>query len=101
MICPRAHLESFCMMNFRHLTWMLIAAFGLVFSTVQSHAQKRPDADEPGLVADDGYELAPERKKQVVYFRTTEAKGTIIVVTPERHLISCRATAAPSATAPA
>jgi lipoprotein-anchoring transpeptidase ErfK/SrfK len=74
------------MTNFRHLTWMLIAAFGLVFSTVQSHAQKRPDADEPGLVADDGYELEPEWKKQIVYFRTTEAPGTIIVVTAERHL---------------
>ena len=74
------------MTNFRHLSWMLIAAFGLVFSTTQSHAQKRPDADEPGLVADDGYELEPEWKKQVVYFRTTEAPGTIIVVTAERHL---------------
>jgi len=74
------------MTNFRHLTWMLIAAFGLVFSSTQSHAQKRPDADEPGLIADDGYELEPEWKKQVVYFRTTEAPGTIIVVTAERHL---------------
>ena len=74
------------MTGFRHLTWMLIAVFGLVFSTTQSHAQKRPDADEPGLVADDGYELEPEWQKQVVYFRTTEAPGTIIVVTAERHL---------------
>ena len=74
------------MTNFRHLTWMLIAAFGLVFSTVQSYAQKRPDADEPGLVADDRYELEPQFKKQVVYYRTNEAPGTIIVVTAERHL---------------
>ena len=74
------------MTKFRHLTWMLIAAFGLVFSSALSHAQNRPDADEPGLVADDGYELEPEWKKQVVYFRTTEAPGTIIVVTAERHL---------------
>jgi len=74
------------MTNFRHLTWMLIAAFGLVFSTMQSHAQKRPDADEPGLVADDGYELQPQFRKQVVYYRTNEAPGTIIVVTAERHL---------------
>jgi lipoprotein-anchoring transpeptidase ErfK/SrfK len=74
------------MTNFRHLTWMLIAAFGLVFSSTQSHAQKRPDADEPGLIADDGYELEPEWQKQVVYFRTTEAPGTLIVVTAERHL---------------
>ena len=74
------------MTNFRHLTLMLIAAFGFVFSTAQSHAQKRPDADEPGLVADDGYELQPQFKKQVVYYRTNEAPGTIIVVTAERHL---------------
>jgi lipoprotein-anchoring transpeptidase ErfK/SrfK len=74
------------MTGFRHLTWMLIAAFGLVFSSTHSHAQKRPDADEPGLVADDGYELEPEWQKQVVYFRSTEAPGTIIVVTAERHL---------------
>ena len=74
------------MTNYRHLTWMLIAAIGLVFSTVQSYAQKRPDADEPGLVADDRYELEPQFKKQVVYYRTNEAPGTIIVVTAERHL---------------
>jgi lipoprotein-anchoring transpeptidase ErfK/SrfK len=74
------------MTKFRHLTWMLIAAVGFVFAASQSHAQKRPDADEPGLVADDGYELEPEFKKQVVYYRTAEAPGTIIVATGERHL---------------
>ncbi len=74
------------MTTFRHLTWMLIAAFGLVFSSTKSHEKKRPDADEPGLVADDAYELEPEWQKQVVYFRSTEAPGTIIVVTAERHL---------------
>ena len=74
------------MTNFRHLTWMLIVAFGLVFASTQSHAQKRPDADEPGLIADDGYQLDPEFRKQAVYYRTTEAPGTIIVVTAERHL---------------
>jgi lipoprotein-anchoring transpeptidase ErfK/SrfK len=74
------------MTTFRHLTWMLIAAVGLVFSTSQSHAQKRPDADEPGLVADDSYELDPQFRKQVVYYRTSEAPGTIIVVTAERLL---------------
>jgi lipoprotein-anchoring transpeptidase ErfK/SrfK len=74
------------MTTFRHLTWMLIAAFGLVFTAAETHAQKRPDADEPGLVADDGYELEPEWQKQVVFYRTSEAPGTIIVVTAERHL---------------
>jgi lipoprotein-anchoring transpeptidase ErfK/SrfK len=78
--------ESFCMTKFRHLTWMLIAAVGFVLSTSQSHAQKRPDADEPGLVADEGYELDPEYRKQVVYYRSSEAPGTIIISTAERHL---------------
>jgi lipoprotein-anchoring transpeptidase ErfK/SrfK len=74
------------MTSFRHLIWMLIAAVGLVFSSTQSHAQKRPDADEPGLIADDRYELSPQFRKQTVYYRTSEAPGTIIVVTAERHL---------------
>jgi len=74
------------MTKFRHLTWMLIAAFGLVFSASQAHAQKRPDVDEPGLIADDSYELEPQFRKQVVYYRTSEAPGTIIVVTAERQL---------------
>ncbi|MCW5702372.1 MAG: L,D-transpeptidase [Bradyrhizobium sp.] len=74
------------MTNYRHLTWMLIAAVGLVFSSTQGHAQKRPDADEPGLIADDAYELEPQFRKQVVYYRTNQPPGTIIVVTAERHL---------------
>ena len=74
------------MTKFRHLTWMLVTMLGLVLSASQSHAQQRPDADEPGLVADDAYELDPEYRKQVVYYRTSEAPGTIIVSTAERHL---------------
>ncbi|MBR0695727.1 L,D-transpeptidase [Bradyrhizobium lablabi] len=74
------------MTKLRHLVWMLIAAVVLVLSTSQSFAQKRPDADEPGLVADESYELDPEWQKQVVYFRTNEPPGTIIVSTAERHL---------------
>src|SRR5438552_5239082 len=86
LIWPARRQGEFCMTRFRHLTWMLIAAVGFVFAASQSHAQKRPDADEPGLVADDGYELEPEFKKQVVYYRSSEAPGTIIVATAERHL---------------
>src|SRR5881227_1548272 len=86
LIWPARRQGELCMTRFRHLTWMLIAAVGFVFAASQSHAQKRPDADEPGLVADDGYELEPEFKKQVVYYRTSEAPGTIIVATGERHL---------------
>ncbi|MHC2338340.1 L,D-transpeptidase [Bradyrhizobium sp. USDA 4454] len=74
------------MTNLRHLVWMLIATGALVLSTSQGFAQSRPDADEPGLIADDNYELDPEWQKQVVYYRTNEAPGTIIVSTAERHL---------------
>ena len=37
-------------------------------------------------MADDSYQLDPEWQKQVVYYRTTEAPGTIIIYTAERHL---------------
>jgi lipoprotein-anchoring transpeptidase ErfK/SrfK len=76
------------MTKFRHLTWMLIAAAGLILSAAQSQAQLRqPDVgDQPGLLADDSVELDPQWKKTAVLYRTSEAPGTIIVVTAERHL---------------
>jgi lipoprotein-anchoring transpeptidase ErfK/SrfK len=44
-------------------------------------------ADQPGYIPDASEEeLAPEYKHQVVYFRTNEAPGTIIVHTSERFL---------------
>ena len=76
------------MTKFRHLIWMLIAASGLILSAPQSQAQTRqPDVgDQPGLLADDSVELDPQWKKTAVLYRTSEAPGTIIVVTAERHL---------------
>ena len=77
------------MTKFRHLTWMMIAAGGLILSAPQSQAQqlRQPDVgDQPGLIADDSVELEPQFKKTAVLYRTTEAPGTIIVVTAERHL---------------
>ena len=76
------------MTKFRHLTWMLIAAAGLILSAAQSQAQLRqPDVgDQPGLLADDSVELDPQWKKTAVLYRTNEVPGTIIVVTAERHL---------------
>jgi lipoprotein-anchoring transpeptidase ErfK/SrfK len=38
------------------------------------------------LIADDSYELPPEYRRQMVYFRSTEAPGTVIVQTSERFL---------------
>src|SRR5215469_3046774 len=75
------------MTAFRHLSWMMMAAIALVLSTSHGQAQQQNDAgDQPGLVADDSYQLDPEWQKQVVYYRTTEAPGTIIISTVDRHL---------------
>jgi lipoprotein-anchoring transpeptidase ErfK/SrfK len=74
------------MTKFRHLVWMAIAAAGLMLSVSQSFAQQHDPGDQPGLLADDGYQLDPEWQKQMVLYRTTEAPGTIIISTAERHL---------------
>src|SRR5260370_4635871 len=77
--------RAFAMTKFRHLIWMMIAAVGLILSASHSYAQQ-PDADQPGLLADDSFELDPEFRKQAVFYRTTEPPGTIIISTAERHL---------------
>jgi lipoprotein-anchoring transpeptidase ErfK/SrfK len=74
------------MIKFRHLIWMVIAAAGLMLSVSHSFAQQHDPGDQPGLLADDGYQLDPEWQKQMVLYRTTEAPGTVIISTAERHL---------------
>ena len=74
------------MPQLRHLTRMMMAAFGLLLSASPSDAQQQDPGDQPGLVADDSYAPDPEWQKQMVYYRTTEAPGTIIISTTERHL---------------
>jgi lipoprotein-anchoring transpeptidase ErfK/SrfK len=74
------------MTRFRHLIWMTIAAAGLMLSITHGHAQQPDVGDQPGLLPDDSVELDPEFRKQVVYYRTNEAPGTIIISTGERHL---------------
>jgi lipoprotein-anchoring transpeptidase ErfK/SrfK len=74
------------MTKLRQLAWMSMAAIGLLFSTSHSYAQSNDPGDQPGLIADDTYQLDPEWQKQMVLYRTTEPPGTIIVSTSERHL---------------
>src|SRR4030088_2183060 len=74
------------MIKFRHLIWVMMAAIGLMLSISQSFAQQPDVGDQPGLLPDDSVELDPEFRKQAVYYRTTEAPGTIIISTAERHL---------------
>ncbi|WP_438275561.1 L,D-transpeptidase [Nitrobacter sp.] len=76
------------MIGFRDLTLAVSAVACLLLSATHGFAQQpRPDVgDEPGLVADDSFQLDPEYRKQVVLYRTTEPPGTIIIQTAERHL---------------
>ena len=74
------------MTRFRHLIWLMTAAAGLLLSATQGQAQQPDPGDQPGLVADDSVELDPEWRKQMVFYRTTEPPGTIIISTAERHL---------------
>jgi lipoprotein-anchoring transpeptidase ErfK/SrfK len=74
------------MTRFRHLIWMTIAAAGLMLSVSHGYAQQPDVGDQPGLLPDDSVELDPEFRKQVVYYRSNEAPGTIIISTGERHL---------------
>jgi len=74
------------MLNIRILVWAIIAAAGLTFSASHSIAQQPDVGDQPGLLADDSVELDPQFRKQMVYYRTSEPPGTIIISTTERHL---------------
>src|ERR1700681_2666817 len=74
------------MTKFRHLIWTVIAAAGLILSVSQSFAQQPDVGDQPGLLPDDSVELDPEFRRTAVLYRTTEAPGTIIISTAERHL---------------
>jgi lipoprotein-anchoring transpeptidase ErfK/SrfK len=88
-IKPAGHFEeSLAMTKLRHLIWILTAAFGLFLSTSQTFAQAQyqDPGDQPGLIADDAFQLDPEWQKQMVLYRTSEAPGTIIISTAERHL---------------
>jgi lipoprotein-anchoring transpeptidase ErfK/SrfK len=68
-----------------------VVLLALMLAPASVQAQTRPDVnmigDQPGHVASAEDEQLPEQyQKQLVFFRTTEAPGTIIVNTPERFL---------------
>jgi lipoprotein-anchoring transpeptidase ErfK/SrfK len=75
------------MIAFRRPIWLSFAlAAGLIFSASHGFAQQPDVGDQPGLIPDDTVQLEPEYQRQMVLYRTTEAPGTIIVQTSERHL---------------
>jgi lipoprotein-anchoring transpeptidase ErfK/SrfK len=63
-----------------------LVAAGLMLSTSQSFAAQPDVGDQPGLIPDESVELEPEFQRTMVLYRTTEAPGTIIIQTAERHL---------------
>jgi len=63
-----------------------VVAAGLMLLASPGLAQQPDRGDEPGIVPDDSVQLEPEFQKQMVLYRTTEAPGTIIISTAERHL---------------
>ena len=71
---------------FPRAPWLpLTLAAGLIFSA-PAFAQQADRGDEPGLIPDESVQLDPEFQKQMVLYRTTEAPGTIIISTADRHL---------------
>jgi lipoprotein-anchoring transpeptidase ErfK/SrfK len=77
---------SLSMIKFRHLIWTVVATLGLMLSAPHGFAQQNDPGDQPGLIADDSVELDPQFRRTMVLYRTTEAPGTIIIQTSERHL---------------
>ena len=63
-----------------------VIAAGLLLSASTSFAAQPDVGDQPGLIPDESVQLEPEFQKTVVLYRTTEAPGTIIIQTAERHL---------------
>ena len=65
-----------------------IAILYVSFAVPHAFAQANRDgADQPGLIATpDDEQLDPKWQKTVVFYRTTEAPGTIIVQSDQRYL---------------
>jgi lipoprotein-anchoring transpeptidase ErfK/SrfK len=67
--------------------WFVLACAALLVTGAPALAQSLNDpGDQPGIEADESFELPPQFQKQMVFYRTSEAPGTIIVETSERHL---------------
>ena len=72
-------------------TFVNVFAFNFVTAQTSNWSGPRPEqnmiADQPGYVPkDDEEQLPAEYQKQLVFFRTTETPGTVVVNTSERFL---------------
>ena len=74
-------------MKLRYLCLLSQFALLATLSAPQAFAQGRVDGDQPGYEAtQDEERLDPKFQKTVVFYRTAEAPGTIIVQTDQRFL---------------
>jgi len=64
---------------------LLGAAPSLLITDAFAQGREMNIGDQPGYIPDDE-EIAPEFKRTAVFYRTTEAPGTIIISTSERFL---------------
>jgi lipoprotein-anchoring transpeptidase ErfK/SrfK len=66
---------------------MLLALAAMLAPEVRAQSQPLDLGDQPGVAPDPAdEELSPELQRQVVYFRSNEPPGTIVVHTSERFL---------------
>jgi len=73
----------------KKISSLVVLALAVSLLTFVSHAnaQQGDPGDQPGYVPSDSEEqLSPALQRQMVFFRSTEAPGTIIVHTSERFL---------------
>src|SRR5215470_13823222 len=96
-IPERPRMGSFVRYNCKAL-WLLAvctAAFGLIALSAEAQTGRSPNAsagesaieEQPGVVPTPGDEQLPAiYQRQIVFYRTAEAPGTIIVDTADRYL---------------
>jgi lipoprotein-anchoring transpeptidase ErfK/SrfK len=66
---------------------LCVAAFGLLVLLAPQARAQTDQGDQPGVIPDAAdEELSPEFARQVVFYRTNETPGTIVVQTSERFL---------------
>jgi lipoprotein-anchoring transpeptidase ErfK/SrfK len=65
----------------------LLASIGMPVSPALAQREEMPVDDQPGYVPNpDDEQLSPQFQRQAVFYRSTEAPGTIIIHTSERFL---------------
>ena len=74
-------------MTLIRLCFTIAVGLFALFVAPNAFAQSRDVGDQPGMIANpDDEQLDPKWQKTVVFYRTAEAPGTIIVQTNERYL---------------